>query len=191
MSIEQKQNKAIRRLAERLGMTIHQSVLDRRIKGLMREYPLSSKNFTIEDWLSEVAFVRGARVVQRPEGNDSTFCAPPPGRLSNEELVVSICQLQRLDRPQILRLAAQLVSRGAVDVANLLALARRERADIVVGELARQALKVDPAHAVWRMLAEAFPCRRPLRSPLLHWQRLAWPVMGRGGFNAERWELVK
>lgn len=32
---------------------------------------------------------------------------------------------------------------------------------------------------------------RLLRSPVIHWQRLAWPVMSARGYNAERWELVK
>ena len=43
----------------------------------------------------------------------------------------------------------------------------------------------------WRALADAFPRRRPLRSPVLHWQRLAWPVMSSRGYNAQSWKLVQ
>lgn len=139
----------------------------------------------------EVAHARGARVVRRMEGVSTGFTAPAPDVFPNEELVVAICELQRVDQPQLLRLAAQLVSRGAVNVERLLLLARRERADVVLGELARQALNVEPGHATWLRIVEAFPSRRPLRSPVVHWQRLAWPVMEKRRVNAQRWELVR
>jgi hypothetical protein len=48
--------------------------------------------------------------------------------------VVAICELFRKDQPQRLRLAAQLVSRSAVNVDRLILLARRERTDVVLGE---------------------------------------------------------
>lgn len=171
-------------------MTVHQSLLERRLRRLMRIYP-SGQSESPEKWLMDVAHARGARVVQRPEGNIASFPAPSTDVFPNEELVVAICELQRADQPQLLRLAAQLVSREAVNVRRLLLLARRERADIVLGELARQALKVEPDHDVWRQIADAFLSRRLLRSPVAHWQRLAWPVMGKGRVNAQRWELVR
>ncbi len=178
------------RLADRLGFTVHQSVLERRLRRLMRAYP-SRQSQSPENWLMDVAHARGARVVCRMEGASEGFSAPPPDVFANEDLVVAICELQRVDQPQLLRLAAQLVSRGAVNVKRLLLVARRERADVVLGELAREALKVEPGHAVWRRIAAAFCARRPLRSPVVHWQRLAWPVMGRHRVNAQRWELVR
>ncbi len=157
----------------------------------MREYPPGLPS-SLEDWLADVAHARGARVVCRTDGARTEFQPPPPDVFPNEELVVAICQLQRTDQPQRLRLAAQLVSRGAVDVARLLLLARRERADVVLGELACQALKVEPAHDVWRRIADAFSTRWPLRSPIAHWQRLAWPITTEGRrVNARRWELVR
>lgn len=171
-------------------MTVHQSLLERRLRRLMRIYP-SDPSDNPENWLMDVAHARGARVVRRPEGKLAGFLAPSTEVFPNEELVVAICELQRADQPQLLRLAAQLVSRGAVNVRRLLLLARRERADVVLGELARQALKVEPDHDVWRQIADAFHPRRLLRSPVAHWQRLAWPVMGKGRVNAQRWELVR
>ncbi len=178
------------RLADRLGLTVHQSVLDRRLRRLMQAYP-SGLSQSPEDWLMDVAHARGARVVCRMEETCEGFTAPDPDVFPNEELVVAICELQRLDQPQRLRLAAQLVSRGAVNVERLILLARRERADVVLGELARQALKVEPGHDAWRRIAEAFSARCSLRSPVVHWQRLAWPVMGCHRVNARRWELVR
>lgn len=140
----------------------------------------------------DVAHARGARVVCRMDVDAANFMAPSPDVFPNEELVVAICALCREDQPQRLRLAAQLVSRGAVNVDRLILMARRERTDVVLGELARQALKVEPGHEVWRRIAAAFPSRRALRSPVAHWQRLAWPVMKTGcRANAQRWELVR
>ena len=137
----------------------------------------------------DVANARGARVVTRnpePVG----FAAPERGQLPDEELVVGICQLQCLDHPQMLRLAAQLISRETVDVHRLQLVARRERADRVLAELARQALRVDPTHRTWRALYDAFGSLPRLREPLLHWTRLAEPVMRNGRCNAETWRLV-
>jgi hypothetical protein len=108
--------------------------------------------------------------------------------LSNEELVVAICQPHGLDRPQMLRLAGQLISREAVDFGRLRLVAERERAGVVLGGLAREALRVAADHPLWRKLAAAFP--RPIAEPLLHWTRLAQPVMRNGRCNAQAWRLV-
>jgi hypothetical protein len=179
------------RLADRLGLTVHQSVLERRLKRLMHAFP-SGLSSSAEDWLMDVAHARGARVVCRMEQDEDKFVSPSTDVFPNEELVVAICGICRVDQPQRLRLAAQLVSRGAVNVERLILLGRRERVDVVLGELARQALKVEPEHSVWRQIAVAFPPRCRLRSPIVHWQRLAWPVMEtRRRVNAQRWELVR
>lgn len=139
----------------------------------------------------DVAHARGARVVRRMADGREGFAPPPPDVFANEELVVAICALQRADQPQRLRLAAQLISREGVNVKRLLLLARRERAEVVLGELAHQALKVEPGHDAWRQIAAAFSARGSLRSPIAHWQRLAWPVMGCRRANAQRWDLVR
>ena len=55
---------------------------------------------------------------------------------------------QNLDRPQMLRLAAQLISRGAVDFEELAAVAVRERVGFILAELARNACRVDPEHVI-------------------------------------------
>jgi len=178
------------RLADRLGLTVHQSLLDRRLRRLMRAYP-SNQSQSPENWLMDVAYARGARVVCREDGGEKDFMPPPADVFANEDLVVAICLLQRVDEPQRLRLAAQLISRGAVNVKRLLLLARRERVEVVLGEMAFQALKVEPAHDLWARIADAFKVRPALRSPIIHWQRLAWPIMGIRRVNAQRWELVR
>jgi hypothetical protein len=177
-------------LARRLGLTVHQSLLERRLRAAMRAFP-SATAICVEDWLLDVAHARGARIVHRanPPGRD--FVPPPAAVLSDEDLVVAICHTQRQDRPQLLRLAGQIVSRGAIATDRLLLAARRERVEPVLAEMARQALRVEPGHSVWQRVAAACRVARPLRSPVIHWQRLAWPVMKSGRCNAERWELVR
>ena len=176
-------------LARRLGKTEHVSVLRFRIRALMRQYPAAGTG-CIEDWLVAAANGRGARVVVPPDGPSASFAPPPLSAFSNEDLVVAICQLECLDRPQMLRLAAQLISRGAVDLKLLQLSGERERVEPVLAELARQALKVEPLHPVWRHIFDWYRNERPLREPLLHWTRLAEPLMKDGRCNAAGWRLV-
>lgn len=176
-------------LANRLGLTTHISILDHKVHKLFIAY-LSNTATVVEDWLLDVANARGARVVQRDNPPDKSFTPPARNEFTNEELVVSICLMQRLDRPQLLRLAAQLITRGDIDVQSLIRLAKRERVEIVLGEIAKQALMVDCNHPVWKKLREEFPSEKKLCSPVIHWQRLAWPVMTSKGYNAEKWRLV-
>jgi len=176
-------------LAERLGLTIHESVLRRKLLSLQARFP-SATAACIEDWLIDVANARGANVVVRPDAELDRFAAPGTDTLANEELVGGICQLQCLDRPQMLRLAAQLISRGVVQVGALALIARRERIGGVLAALAAAALRVDPQHPVWRSLREQLAHERPLRDVLLHWTRLAEPVMPRGAPNRGVWRLA-
>lgn len=176
-------------LAKRLGSTVHVSPL--RIKMQRIRGPnLCGGTALIEDWLVDVANARGARVVVRnaPTGRP----APPPAEseLSNAELIVGLLLTQNRDRPQILRLAAQLISGGKVQLDELARLAIQERVERVLAELARQALRVEPQHALWRKIAGEFGSCQPLREPLLHFTRLAEPVPVNGRVNAQRWRLV-
>lgn len=176
-------------LARRLGKTVHVSPLRFKLKELSAQFPVKNAK-CLEDWLIELANVRGARIVIRDIDSDTEYLLPDEHLVSNEELVTGICQLQCLDRPQILRLAAQLISRGDVQFRRLKRLAEQERTTPILAELARQALRVDPTHLLWRKIHEAFQHEKPLREPLLHWTRLAEPVMKHGRCNAERWNLV-
>ncbi len=176
-------------LAQRLGMTIHVSPLRIRLLNLMRSYPSRGAQ-CLEDWLLDIANARGAGIVVRVPAAAADFVPPPLKLLPNEELIVAICQPHNLDRPQILRVAAQLVSRQVVDAGLLIITARRERAERVLAELARQALHVAPDHALWNEIMRAFPGTAALRSPVIHWTRLAIPVPDERGCNANSWRLV-
>jgi hypothetical protein len=175
-------------LAGRLGVNVHVSSLDFKLERLMSRYPSPGAVF-VEDWLVDVANARGATVVRRiPELG--RFRGPDRAEFPDEELIVALCRLQGLDRPQILRLAGQLISRGEVDVITLLAKARQERVEMVLHEMARQALMVEPDHKVWSELRDKLPGTHA-RDPVIHWSRLAWPIMSARGCNADKWVLVK
>ena len=176
-------------LAQRLGVSVHVSPLRFRLARLMLEFPSPGAQ-RLEDWLLDVVNARGARFVTRwpPAGPD--FVPPALTVLSNEELVVAICQPHNLDRPQMLRAAAQLVSMQSVNAEVLLAAARRERAELVLAELARQSIHVDATHTVWLKIYQAIAQRPFPRSPILHWTRLAVPIPDERGCNAISWKLV-
>lgn len=183
-------NKCMDTLGKRLGLTTHISILDHKVHALFISHP-SNTAVEVEDWLLDVANYRGARIVQRDAPPDKSFIPPSVEEFSNEELVTAICMLQRQDRPQLLRLAAQFITRGDINIQRLIRLAKMERIEIVLGEMAKQALKVDPLHPLWSRLFELFTPQKMLRSPVIHWQRLAWPIMTSKGYNAEKWVLVK
>jgi hypothetical protein len=176
-------------LAQRLGTTVHVSPLRMKLERVRAQFP-SPSAVCLEDWLVDVANERGARIVVRESRPANASVNVPRTRLSDEELIVAICQLQNMDRPQMLRLAAQLISRHAVHLPRLCHIAEQERAGIILAELARQALKVDEGHVTWQAIARRFAHARPLRDTLLHWTRLSEPVMKNGRCDAERWELV-
>lgn len=186
-----KQKGTEQRLADRLGLTTHVSPLRHKLRNLMREFPMCGAE-TLEDWLLDVANVRGARVVMRdPMAPATAAGAPPPDTvLSNAELVTAICQPHNRDRPQWLRVAAQLITRGDVDIDELISLAKRERVGRILAELARQALQASPEHPVWSRLLALGEGEPALRDSLVHWTRLAEPVMRHGEPGAAGWRLV-
>lgn len=146
----------------------------------------------MEDWLLAVANARGARVVVRAVAQDAevAFEAPPREVFSDEELVTGILLLCRRDVPQLLRPAAQLVSRGHLDIPRLLHQGRKERTCRSLKMLALQALHVDPDHAAWREVLEGVQEWPEYSQPLIHWTRLAEPRMRRNAPGAEAWVLV-
>jgi len=177
-------------LAARLGVTTHVSPLRFKLRSLQRRYPSAGAS-CIEDWLIDVANSRGARIVVRePKGGQTPFSPPPEGEFPNSELIAALCMPRCLDRPQMLRLAAQLITRRAATLKDLRLAALRERTDRVLAELARQAVRVDPGHPLWKALLDAFGARPGFHEPVLHWTRLAEPVMAGGRCNAGTWRLV-
>ena len=175
-------------LAKRMGLTTHQSPLRYKLRKLLAADD-SASGLSIEEWLLDVANARGAAVITRPHASGNT-ANPPLDVLTDEELTVACCQLNAADHPQLLRPAAQLISRGKLDFERLILVARRERAERLLAELARQALIVEPDHAVWKRIAAAFSQARALPDVLIHWTRLAEPVMTFGQPGAQKWRLI-
>jgi hypothetical protein len=143
---------------------------------------------SVADWLLALANERGyraavpARVL--PRISDPGLTAFP-----NEEVAIALMHPSGEDRPRLLRLAAQMISRGGLSGNSLVLLARREGAARILAELARLALCVNPEHADWQQIAAMLRAERPLRVPLLHWTRLAEPVVSRG-FVSDGWRLA-
>jgi len=174
-------------LAQRLGITANESPLRWKLVRLKQRFPSPGAE-SVEAWLVDVANSRGARIVRRQElpGN----FAVPKSELSNEELAVGLLLPCLADEPPMLRLAAQIISRGLADVARLLPVARREGALRVLANLAAQASRVAPEHPLWRQIVEATAQERPLPENVIHWTRLAEPVMPARGVHDGKWRLV-
>jgi hypothetical protein len=176
-------------LAQRLGLTVHVSAFRMRVKRLSQLYPSATAS-SLEDWLLDVANCRGARIVIREPARPLGFQPPPRSEFRDEELVIAICMLQGVDQPQLLRLAAQLISRNVLELPVLIRLAIRERVGPVLKALAQAALKVEPTHAAWRCLARTFEHSPVPHDVVMHWSRMAQPVMAKGRVNAASWRLV-
>jgi hypothetical protein len=161
-----------RTLAMRLGQSVHVSPLRVKLRRLMARDPGLNAS-CLEDWLLDLANLRGVRSVSRShEHRNSTWPAPDLNELSNAELVIAISQPQNLDRPQWFRAAAELISRQDLDPKALIFLAKRERCTRILAELSRQALIAEADHPLWRLLSEEFQDAKPLSDSLIHWTRL-------------------
>jgi hypothetical protein len=173
-------------LADRLGLTVHQSP----VRFKIRRFLDGGRDEHVEHWLIQVANARGAKVITNPPPEGFVCRVPDASEFSNEELVCALIQPNCRDYPQILRLAAQLISRGDVDMLALISLCGRERSIRILAEIARQALRVNPSHASWMMIAERTADQKKLSEPIIHWTRLAEPIMEFGKPNARGWKLV-
>jgi len=153
-------------LAQRVGISAAESPLYWKLRRLSRRYASVGAD-TVETWLVDVANSRGAFVVRRKELPPGF--SVPEDVLTIEELVVGLILPRLADEPQILRLAAQFVSRGRLDKERLLAIAKREGALRILRNIAEQALRTEPEHLVWRYIAQATTAVEPLRDNVLHW----------------------
>ena len=176
-------------IADRMGIPIHQSPLRFKIQRLMRNYK-AAEELTLEDWLVDLANHRGATVVFRQNAAMIEGLFPNREELSDEEMVVALCQLNCADRPQLLRLPAQLISRNNLDVPALLRHATMERASRILKEIAEQALKVEPQHPAWRFIGQALQNEKRFAEPLIHWTRLAEPQFASRSTKPIGWKLV-
>lgn len=168
-------------LAQRLGQSVHVSLLRRRVAGLQKRYPGLEPAY-LEDWLLDLANHRGARSVSRSvESLRAEWEAPSEEVFSNAELALAICQPHNRDRPQWFRVAAELISSGRVDLPDLLILARKERCERIFAELSKQALRAEPRHEIWSKIQAEFCDAASLPDTLIHWSRLTTKkAVGRG-----------
>ncbi len=171
-------------LAQRMGITAPCSPLLMRVATLARRAGMDSP----QDWLLAVANARGYRIVTPVASMRAGSPLEAEGLISNEELAVVLLHPMLPDRPQLLRLPAQIISRG-VNVPQLLRISRMEGTNRLLLALARLALRVDAGHAEWGAIAVGLEGVSPLRVPLLHWTRLAEPVPS-ARMVAEGWKLV-
>ena len=176
-------------LGDRLGLTVHVSAFRMRVESLAKRFP-SSTAACLDDWLLDVANCRGARIIIREPPAPADFMPPPKDIFTQEELVVAICMLQGLDRPQLLRLAAQIISRNEFNLVALARVATRERVGPVLNAMAKEAIKVAPEHPAWSFLARTFAGAAYPHDVVMHWTRLAQPIMSNGRVNAASWRLV-
>lgn len=183
ITVEQK-----RRLADRLGMTWHVSPLRMKIIRLMSRYP--SCNVEVpEDWLIDVAINRGLKQFVRDAAGDANLNLPSRVELSDEELVVALCHKSALDRPQMVRMAGHLISRGDLNLNKLNRFVVLERVEVVIAELAQAALRCDPEHPLWLALWEKYKKHVGVRSPVIHWSRLVEPIMD-SNHKVKAWKLA-
>lgn len=181
-------NKHNRRLADRLGMTWHVSPLRMKIIRLMRCYP-SCHVEVPEDWLIDVAIRRGLKQFVRDAAGDDAPNLPRQNEFSDEELVVALCHKAALDRPQMVRMAGHIISRGNLDLNQLKGLVTMERVEVVIAELARAALRCEPEHPLWLALWDMYKKHAGVRSPVIHWSRLVEPIVDRH-HKVKAWKLA-
>lgn len=160
--------------AAALGITAPVSPLLIETWRLKREQPGWASRL-VSNWLLALANARGFHAAV-PSAALPDVRDPGVGQISNEALAMSLMHPSAEDRPRLLRLATQVISRGTLREAVLLRVARMERAGRILAELARLALKVDPDHRVWQRIAAELKSERPFCTPLIDWTRLAEPI---------------
>ena len=173
-------------LAARLGMTVHVSPLLMNLRSWLRSVGI---DMPVEDWLLRVANQRGFAVVVPAIDVKAPVQDPGSSHFSNEMLATTILWAGLRDRPQLLRLAAQIISCCQINVDELLRLGRLERTGRMLRALAESALYVEPDHPVWKRIYEAVAGQKALADVLLHWSRLAEPVPS-PRLVAAGWKLV-
>jgi len=174
-------------LGKRLGISTPESPLKWKLRRLQHKHPSTGAE-SLEEWLVDVANSRGAKVVRRREL--PTSFAVPEEELSNEEIAVGLLLPCLADEPQMLRLSAQFISRGNLDMKTVLPVAIREGAIRVLINLAEQASRVAPENKSWRSISSLARSHRPLKENVIHWTRLAEPVMPHHGVHTGEWRLV-
>jgi len=135
-------------LFRRLGTTNHVSPLRRRLKAVGLGDATS---------LMRLAVQRGCRYYQDVAAGD--VVDPGNEKVSNEELAIGLLHGSLEWSPDALRMGAALLGAQGNDPEKLLRLARMERAEPVVRELAKVGRSVEPTNRLWACLLEGLPDR--------------------------------
>jgi hypothetical protein len=137
-------------LAARLGTTVHESVLLRR---------LARHGLVTEDSITWEAQRRGLDYYI-PAGGEKPD-APPNPDIGIEELVIALIHPSLHWEPQRFRLAAALMAAPGVDPDGLATLAIQERAVIPLAEIARAGKAAEPEEMFWGNLLSHLPSGEP------------------------------
>jgi len=143
-------------LFRRLGTTSHVSPLRRRLQAAGLEDVAS---------LMRLAVRRGCRYYEDTVSGDVTD--PGKHRVSNEELAIGLLHGSLEWSPAAIRMGAALLGARGNDPRKLVRLARMERAEAVVRNLAEVGRSVEPTNGFWSCLLEELPDRSRIPSGVL------------------------
>ena len=143
-------------LFRRLGTTSHISPLRRRLKAAGLGDATS---------LMRLAVQRGCRYYEDIVTGE--VVDPGKDRVSNEELAIGLLHGSLEWSPAAIRMGAALLGAKGNDPEKLLRLARMERAEPVVRELAKVGHSVEPNNRFWSRLLEGLADRSPVPSGVL------------------------
>ena len=161
-------------LSCRLGVTSHCSALLRRLGAL---------GFPDANSLMRLAIQRGCRYYEGMACG--TVVDPGMEKISNEDLAIGLLHGGLEWSPAALRMGAAMLGARGNDPRRIARLARMERCEDVVREVARAGSRVEPANEFWSNLLGAIPPRGSVPPGVLpHWTRfVAMTGMSREGIG--------
>lgn len=130
-------------LFRRLGMTSHVSPLRRR---------LQAAGLPDTQSLMRLAVQRGCRYYR--DTVTGTVVDPGKDRVPDEDLAVGLLHGSWEYSPAALRMGAAMLGARDNDPRKVLRLARMERAEAVIREVAEAGLRFEPTHRFWSCLLE-------------------------------------
>jgi hypothetical protein len=162
--VELKERHGDMTLAQKLGDTIHYSVLLRKSCRLSR-----CSEEEVGEWLLKCAVERGAAHYEREFPADLPTDSQ---ELTDEEVGVALCLGHHRYQLTYIRAAAQLLSSPYIDPAQLIRLAIQERVEPVLCHVAEVAFRYAPQLEPWAHVRRHLVSRlRPPHTVLPHWSR--------------------
>ncbi|MEN9732513.1 MAG: hypothetical protein RLZ45_508 [Verrucomicrobiota bacterium] len=143
-------------LFRRLGTTSHCSPLTRRLK---------AAGLGDGQSLMRLAVQRGCRYYQ--DSVTGTVLEPGTDRISNEELCIGLLHGSQDWSPALIRMGAAMLGAHGNRPDQIVRLARMERSEAVVRELAKVGNDVEPDNRLWSYLLEHLPERGAIPAGVL------------------------